>query len=652
MKRLLILLTLVLVGIAATACDSTPQIGTATARAQSTNVINLTLTAIAAPDIGVVAPIVPTSLPGTSSAIAPAGLPATAPVTTSTALPAVSTQAATRAATSPATLPATQAATAEPTKVAQNVTPGGPGSPTPTPVNAIMATVFTSRTQTAIAPTATPLVLAERAVSWFDHATLYSLYVRSFRDSNGDGIGDLQGVIDGLDYLQSLGVDSIWLLPVFKSPSAHGYDITDYYSVNPDYGTNADLTRLIKAVHARKMTILLDYVVNHTSDQHPYFKDAFNNPKSDYSDFYTWGNAEHTKYDTFAGVQNMPKLNYDSPKVVQFSTDIALYWLDPDKDGDFSDGVDGFRCDVANGPFRTFWQSLRQKMSALNPRSLLLGELFVQTPQDMLGYLGEGRLDAAFDFPLYRQMAGNWDVNGDGIISGKGDPALAYGLARNPQNFYAFGSQLVRFIGNHDTNRVASEVAGDLPRMEAAAVFLMSAPGPVVMYYGDEIGMMGSKCAAPDYDNCRREPLEWYRGLQGAGQTTWFTRNNKADDSISVEEQSGRPDSLLTLYRQLGQIRALHKPATSTLAEGKGDESGLYVFESVGAGTTLNTIINFGAQPVVLSDATAAAINKHVMKCLTLIRNAREGGATYTIQPGGFLLTFEGAGCETVMKAP
>lgn len=602
MKRFLLILGIVSFTGLVSACDSNSLIATTTARAQGTNTINITLTAVFAP---------PTVAPVSGGGVAPTPAPAaetqattqsaigTAPATQAATQPAaVATQAATAAPTQAATRAATQPATAAPTKVALEPTGGGPS---PTPFNRIMATVYAAGTMTAVAPTATPTatLIKNENLAWFDTATIYSLYVRSFRDSNGDGIGDLRGVIEKLDYLQSLGIDTIWLLPVFKSPSLHGYDTTDYYNVNPDYGTNADLLQLINEAHKRKMFILLDYVVNHVSNQHPVFKDAFSNPKSQYSDYFTWGNDAHTQYTTFAGVQEMPKLNYANPDVVKFSTDIALYWLDPNKDGNISDGVDGYRADVANGPPGTFWGHLRTEMNKVNAKAVLLGELWVQTPQDMNGYLGNGRLDAAFDFPLYIQMAGHWDRNGEGVFSGKGNQAVAFGLAQNPESLYPPGGKLVRFINNHDTNRVMGNVGGDIQRAKAAALFLYTNPGPIVIYYGEELGMKGDKCGPPDYDACRREPLDWYKSMKGTGQATWFSFNNKPDDGISVEEEENDPNSMLGFYQRLAKYRKLSFGSPLKLADSNLIAKGLYSFSGTDGKNAMSTLdINFSSQQI------------------------------------------------------
>lgn len=394
---------------------------------------------------------------------------------------------------------------------------------------------------------------------WLDDAPLYSLFVRSFRDSNGDGIGDLRGVIDGLDYLQSLGVGTIWLLPVFKAASYHGYDTTDFYNVNPDYGTNEDLAALITEVHKRGMNILLDYVVNHVSNKHPFFLDAYNNLSSKYADFFLWSNDAHTEYTGFAGLDFMPRLNYESQAVVDYASEVALYWLDPNKDGDFSDGIDGWRCDVAIEVRHSFWKQLRTRMESVNPRAVLLGEFLTGEAQKIRPYMLGDEHHATFDFPGLRVLNREYEINGDGVTAGKEDPVFLGTTVRGQTGLYAPGQIVIRLINNHDTNRIMSEVNGDQSRARAAAFWMFTAPGAPILYYGEEIGMFGSRDDGPIYyDEPRREPFDWHATESGIGMTDWYkpgTRNNKPNDGISVEEQDGNPDSLLTFYRELGTLR-------------------------------------------------------------------------------------------------
>lgn len=412
--------------------------------------------------------------------------------------------------------------------------------------------------------TPTPTLIPYPPPAWFRGAVLYEIYVRSFADADGDGIGDLKGVINRLDYLESLGVDVLWLMPIYPSPSEHGYDVVDYLGVNPDYGTLADIQTLVEAAHARDMYILLDFVPSHVSNQHPYFKDAYGNPASSYSDWFVWTNETHTTYAGFANNEAMPRLNHYNPQVVAYLQDVARYWLDLDGDGNFSDGVDGFRVDNATFPPREFLVSLRQAVKAANPQALLLGEAWVHTPSD-LGRFFPDQFDALFDFPFYELLQGNPEFNGDGLLAGKGFPVLLSTLFKEEEKAYQPEALPVRFLNNHDTNRLASELAGHPGRLRLAPALLGALPGPLMVYYGEEIGMPGQKGGPPFWDNYRREPMDWYKDEGGPGQTTWFRpddRWNRPDDGISVEEQDRDAGSLLNAYRLVFHLRRSHEAFT------------------------------------------------------------------------------------------
>ncbi len=232
---------------------------------------------------------------------------------------------------------------------------------------------------------------------FYDHAVVYEIFVRSFYDSDGDGIGDLNGLTEKLDYLNDgnprtetdLGVEVIWMMPVCESPSYHGYDITDYYAIEPDYGTNEDFFRLCREAHKRGIRVVFDYVVNHSSNQHPFLKDAYGNPQSRYADWYQFTNEEMTKYEGFAGWEGMPLLNFESREMRDYITKMAYYWMDPDGDGDFSDGVDGFRCDVAKGPPHNWWKEIRKSVKSVREDFLLFGEVWDGSPDVLDEYFDE-----------------------------------------------------------------------------------------------------------------------------------------------------------------------------------------------------------------------------------------------------------------------
>lgn len=392
---------------------------------------------------------------------------------------------------------------------------------------------------------------------WFRESIIYEIFVRSFHDSNGDGIGDIQGIIEKLDYIEALGVDTIWLMPIHPSPSVHGYDVTDYYLVNPDYGSMEDLQELVSEAHKRDMKIILDFVSSHLSNQHPIFKDAYGNPESRYSDWFLWNNDAQTSYAGFANNREMPRFNHHNPEVVSYLKDVALFWLDLNGDGDYTDGIDGFRIDNATFPPKSFFVELRKTVKSANPEAVLIGEVWVETAAIMNRYF-EDQFDALFDFPLYHVLQGSHDRNGDGILAGRGFPLLISTTLDDQENRFPEEGIPIRFLSNHDTNRIANEVSSDPERLRLAVALLASLPDPFMIYYGEEIGMPGQKGNAPYWDNYRREPMDWYGQEIGDGKTTWFMpddRWNQTLDGVSVEEQENDPNSLLNFYRKVIDLR-------------------------------------------------------------------------------------------------
>lgn len=385
---------------------------------------------------------------------------------------------------------------------------------------------------------------------------MYEIFVRSFADSNGDGIGDLKGITQKLDYLKNLGVGVLWLTPIFASPSYHGYDTTDYYKIHPDFGTEADLVELVQQAHQRNIRIMLDYVVAHTSNHHPLFEDAWVNLKSPYSDFYVWKDDQHIGYESFSGVSSMPRVNFASAKTQQYFIDVAKYWMTKTGNGAPKQGIDGLRADYALNPPHDFWKNLRTQLKALNPNFELLAEAWTN-PTNIAPYF-DNEFDAAFNFPLYEDIQASPDNTGDGMLVGTGFTGQFAADNLIPFVLYPSGSQVVNFINNHDTNRVMSEVNGNIDRAKLGAMLLLTLPGTPMLYYGEEIGMSGIKAPGPDYDMTRREPMDWYANETGAGMAQWYkpaTRFNKPNDGVSVEEQQGKANSLLELYRSLIAFR-------------------------------------------------------------------------------------------------
>ncbi|WP_240732510.1 MULTISPECIES: alpha-amylase family glycosyl hydrolase [Dyella] len=391
----------------------------------------------------------------------------------------------------------------------------------------------------------------------------YEIFVRAWYDTNGDGIGDLNGVTAKLDYLQSLGVSGIWLMPINPSPSYHGYDITDYRDILPQYGTMGDFERLVQEAHKRNIQIIMDLVINHTSDQHPWFVSALD-PKSPYRHWYTWAgpatdinapaaagdrawHAKNGQYYLSGFTGAMPDLNFDEPAVRHEMVDVGQFWL--------RKGVDGFRLDAARHIYDdlksdtgkpetvrknvVWWTEFRQGMQRVRPDVYLVGEVMQPSMSDLAPYLKP--LGSVFNFPVAAQLiksAGSEKVDGlDTLLS---DTYRSYAQAAGD----AFVDS--PFLSNHDQDRVLSQLGGNLDHMRVAAALLMTLPGRPFVYYGEEIGMLGKK---PDANV--REPMRWSREPGVEGESRWKASSVKQGGEVSVQAEEANAASLLATYRTL-----------------------------------------------------------------------------------------------------
>jgi alpha-amylase len=413
---------------------------------------------------------------------------------------------------------------------------------------------------------------------WTRGATCYEVFVRSFYDSNGDGIGDIPGLIAKLDYIndgnpnsrRSLGARCIWLMPVAESPSYHGYDVTNYYRVEPDYGTNDDFKRLMAAAHQRGIRVLVDMVLNHTSSDHHWFQSALRDPGSPYRAWYRWsptklveknwgGEVWHHSpirdeyyYGLFWG--GMPDLNYKHPPVMAEMKKVALFWLQ-------DMGVDGFRLDAVpylveengqvahTGGTHGVLHDYGAYVRSVKPDAFTIGE--VTYPNDILLTYYPEQLDSYFAFEV-----------SDSIIaavragSAKGLLAPLLRLQGDiPANRWS------PFLRNHDQTRTRTELGGDMGLSRIASFLLLTMPGMPFVYYGEEIGMIGTKP-----DERLRTPMQWSRAT-GAGFTRGKPWERLQDDSLTttVEAQDKDPSSLLSLHRRLIHLR----DANSALGTGE-----------------------------------------------------------------------------------
>jgi glycosidase len=406
---------------------------------------------------------------------------------------------------------------------------------------------------------------------WARGAVFYEVFVRSYADSDGNGIGDLRGLTGKLDYLKDLGVDALWLMPVFDSPSYHGYDTVDYEKIEPDYGTGEDFDRFLQEAHRRGIRVIVDFVMNHSSAQHPWFVESASSPGSPKRPWYVWrgddpgwtqpwGGNNHTwhpkngafYYGVFWG--GMPDLNFSTPAVRSEMERLAAYWL--------SRGVDGFRLDAtrhlfANGPgdlqndqpetheyLKEFAAAVRQA----DPKSVLVGENWTTT-EKIAPYLNE--LPMSFNFPLADE------------IRGALNSAEAAGIAAKlteMAELYPAGSLDAPFLTNHDQARLATQLGNDPAKLRSAAAILLTLPGAPFLYYGEEVGIQNGSGSGDEF---KRTPMPWDASA-GGGFTTgkpWFKLRHASaalmKGDLKLLSPGDRSTPVLAFLRQSGKDRVL-----------------------------------------------------------------------------------------------
>ncbi|MDP9469869.1 MAG: maltose alpha-D-glucosyltransferase [Chloroflexota bacterium] len=452
---------------------------------------------------------------------------------------------------------------------------------------------------------------------WFKDAIFYEAPVKSFADSNGDGIGDFRGMIDKLDHIRDLGVDCIWLLPMYPSPgNDDGYDISDFLSIHLDHGTVDDFRDFLDAAHGKGLRVVADLVMNHTSDQHPWFQEARANPDSPKHDYYVWSDdadkyreariiftdteVSNWSYDLVAKklywhrfFSHQPDLNYDNPEVWREMLDVTRFWLDL--------GLDGFRCDAVPYLYERegtncenlpethgFLKALRRMVDTEYPGTVLLAEAN-QWPSDVVQYFGteeEPEFHMAFHFPLMPRMfmAMRREIRTPIVEIMQQTPDIPSGC------------QWAIFLRNHDelTLEMVSDVERDYmyyeyakePRMrinlgirrrlaplldngrrqiEMMNSLLLSMPGTPVIYYGDEIGM-GDNIYLGDRNGVRT-PMQWNGDRNGGfSRADWARLYSPiimdpvhGYQAVNVEAQTRTPTSLLNWMKRMIAVRKRYK---------------------------------------------------------------------------------------------
>ncbi len=516
------------------------------------------------------------------------------------------------------------------------------------------------------------------ATAWWRTGIIYQIYPRSFQDSNGDGVGDLPGIITRLDYLAALGIDAIWLSPVYPSPMADfGYDISDHTDVHPLFGTLADLDRLIACAHGRGLKVILDFVPNHTSHEHPWFLNARSARTSARRDWYIWrdpapgGGPPNNWLSEFGGsawtfdaatgqcyhhafLKEQPDLNWRNPEVVAAMHAIMEFW--------FRRGVDGLRVDAVfhvmkDADFRdnpvnpAFHEGMDPYHRLLPVHSADTAEvqIVVAGLRQVAKRFGDRLLIGEAYLPFDR-LAAYFGRAGDGVqlpfnFALIGAPWRAEAIAGLITAYEASlpkGAWPNWVLSNHDRPRIAGRVGPDQARV--AAMLLLTLRGTPTLYYGDELGMAQvtvprDRIHDPYEKNVpglglgrdgARTPMQW-DGSRFAGFSTVEPWLPLADDAteVNVKAEKGEASSMLTLTRRLIDLRRRHGALNAgdygpILAEGN-----LLLFVREGPGETLLVALNFGDEP--LSAALPGASGRGEILLSTCCD--REGEAVHGLLP-------------------
>ena len=486
-------------------------------------------------------------------------------------------------------------------------------------------------------------------LSWWQRAVVYEIYPRSFQDSGGDGIGDLNGILQRLDYLAQLGVDAIWVSPIYPSPMADfGYDVTDYCGIDLVFGTLEDFDRLLTEIHGRGLKMILDFVPNHTSDRHPWFLESRSSRENPKRDWYLWRDEPNNWMSNFGGsgwqrdeatgqyyyhsfLKEQPDLNWRNPAVREAMYDALRFWLER--------GVDGFRVDVMwlmikddhyrdNPPnpgylpgdsdghrFLTTYNAnqpevhdvvaeIRSVVDAY-PERVLIGEIYLPVPQ-LMTYYGTDLKGANLPFN-FQLLQCAWSATAVAMAILEYDAALPTGAWPN------------WVLGNHDQPRIASRIGALQARV--AAMLLLTLPGTLTLYYGEEIGMTNVPIAPEDVQDPaeknepgigmgrdpERTPMPWDAALL-AGFTTGKPWLPLGSDHASVNVATLNQDegSILHLYRKLILLRRAHSVLVAGKTSSIAAENNLLRFERAGSAERFLILLNMGHNPIQAVTKTGA----------------------------------------------
>jgi alpha-glucosidase len=483
-------------------------------------------------------------------------------------------------------------------------------------------------------------------MEWWQRGIIFEIYPRSFQDSNNDGIGDLSGILSRLDYLVELGVDALWIAPIYPSPGADfGYDVADYCGIDPIFGTLADFDRLLNAVHERGLKLILDFVPNHTSEQHPWFLESRSSRHNPKRDWYLWRDAapnggppnnwlsnfggsawewdaatEQFYYHSF--LKQQPDLNWRNPQLREAMLNVLRFWLDR--------GVDGFRVDVlwllikddqfrdnppnpgyqSNGPssnrllpvYNADRPETHELVAAMRsvldeyPQRVFIGEIYLSVKQ-LVSYYGKDLRGANLPFNFQLILCA-WNAETIAQIIREYEAALPAGAWPN------------WVLGNHDQARIASRIGPEQARV--AAMLLLTLRGTPTIYYGEEIGMVNVPVPPGEVQDPaeknepglglgrdpERSPMPWDSSPHGrfTEARPWLPLG-KDHNKINVASLSRQPDSILNLYRRLIRLRRENEALISGRIESLTTEGPLLCYHRTDGTRRFVILLNLGHEP-------------------------------------------------------
>jgi glycosidase len=448
-----------------------------------------------------------------------------------------------------------------------------------------------------------PLPLPE---GWH-HGAFMEIFVRSYKDSNGDGIGDLKGLIQSLDHLKELGIKGIWLMPITTSADKdHGYATTNFRNIDPDYGTLADFDELILQAHARGIGVIMDYVLNHSAKEHPYFEESLKNPQSPYRAWFEWRQEKPQGWDiwgkdpwvetangsylaTFGA--HMPDFNMRNPDVVKYHEDSLKFWLDR--------GIDGFRLDAVPHLIENNakdWNDQPESRKLTGHFTRLINSypnrfVVCEATAEPKVYAREEICGGAFAFGLENQIS----------KAAKGELEAIQKVA---QYYTQAPHTLASFVSNHDQfagKRLWDQVEGNEVQYKLAAATYLLLPGTPFIYYGEEIGMAGAKGLSDD--PFIRGPYSWQANEQTAGFTTGkpYRAVSGNNSTHHAQLQKTRPNSFWSFYKDVLALRHSRQSlAKGSYESAKAQGQVLSYQRKLGQEHSV-VVINYGLQPMQIA---------------------------------------------------